>query len=55
MSRKTTPRETKKPQKLTRTQKKEIDAVIRKCKGDGKRIRCCLYRAERRVRHDAFL
>ena len=36
MSRKTTPRETEKPKKLTRAQKKEIDAVIRKYKGDGK-------------------
>ncbi len=36
MSRKTIPRETEKPKKLTRAQKKEIDAVIRKCKGDGK-------------------
>ena len=36
MSRKTTPRETEKPKKLTRAQKKEIDAVLRKYKGDGK-------------------
>ena len=36
MSRKTIPRETEKPKKLTRAQKKEIDAVIRKYKGDGK-------------------
>ena len=36
MSRKTTPRETEKPKKLTRAQKKETDAVIRKYKGDGK-------------------
>ena len=36
MSRKTIPRETEKPKKLTRTQKKEIDAVLRKYKGDGK-------------------
>ena len=36
MSRKAIPRETEKPKKLTRTQKKEIDAVIRKYKGDGK-------------------
>ena len=36
MSRKTTSRETEKPKKLTRAQKKEIDAVIRKYKGDGK-------------------
>ena len=36
MSRKTTPRETEKPKKLTRAQKKKIDAVIRKYKGDGK-------------------
>ncbi len=37
MSRKATPRETaEKPKKLTRAQKKEIDAVIRKYKGDGK-------------------
>ena len=36
MSRKTIPRETEKPKKLTRTQKKEIDAIIRKYKGDGK-------------------
>lgn len=36
MSRKTTPRETEKTKKLTRAQKKEIDAVIRKYKGDGK-------------------
>ena len=36
MSRKTTPRETEKSKKLTRAQKKEIDAVIRKYKGDGK-------------------
>ena len=36
MSRKTTPRETEKLKKLTRAQKKEIDAVIRKYKGDGK-------------------
>ena len=36
MSRKTIPHETEKPKKLTRTQKKEIDAVIRKYKGDGK-------------------
>ena len=33
---KTIPRETEKPKKLTRAQKKEIDAVIRKYKGDGK-------------------
>lgn len=36
MSRKTTPRETEKPKKLTRAQKKEIDAVLRKYKGDVK-------------------
>ena len=36
MSRKTIPRETEKPKKLTRAQKKEIDAVLRKYKGDGK-------------------
>ena len=36
MSRKTIPRETEKSKKLTRAQKKEIDAVIRKYKGDGK-------------------
>ena len=36
MSRKTIPREIEKPKKLTRAQKKEIDAVIRKYKGDGK-------------------
>lgn len=36
MSRKTIPRETEKTKKLTRAQKKEIDAVIRKYKGDGK-------------------
>ena len=36
MSRKTIPHETEKPKKLTRAQKKEIDAVIRKYKGDGK-------------------
>ena len=36
MSRKATPHETEKPKKLTRAQKKEIDAVIRKYKGDGK-------------------
>ena len=36
MPRKTIPRETEKPIKLTRAQKKEIDAVIRKYKGDGK-------------------
>ena len=35
MSRKTTPRETEKPKKLTRAQKKEIDAVIRKTKPLG--------------------
>ena len=35
MSRKTIPRETEKPKKLTRAQKKEIDAVLRKYKGDG--------------------
>ena len=36
MSRKTISRETEKPKKLTRAQKKEIDAVLRKYKGDGK-------------------
>ena len=36
MSRKTIPRETEKPKKLTHVQKKEIDAVLRKYKGDGK-------------------
>ena len=36
MSRKTILRETEKPKKLTRAQKKEIDAVLRKYKGDGK-------------------
>ena len=32
---KTIHRETEKPKKLTRAQKKEIDAVLRKYKGDG--------------------
>lgn len=41
MSRKTIPRETEKPKKLTRAQKKEIDAVIRKYKGDGKKNFYC--------------
>lgn len=38
MSKKEIPREPKKT-KLTRAQRKEIDAVIRKYKGDGKPIR----------------